>query len=455
MRYILTFCILFNLANANAQSVAPVFLECQDLKDGEAKKCNDERYGQFLAKIKAEVSALRTYYTEDSIYLSYSFSADGSIEVLNTFSIQSANLLRGCKAKLMELKDLVSESAWNKTYSASIVFDIPDDISALPSMADVSDVPTLEACGSYPDKGKKACLLYGLNRASDAMRALRFNGDYISGFIYFKEGTPAALKFVSPALEHKWNDKLLDVYKKVWREVFGTFASNSTASFYCPFEINPNYHKSEKYQYAVQILDRAASYASTQDYLKLLLHQAEVVFPKDPFSAPQDKEGKRDFVETCLKKKGIATDSICMMDHAPLRIDSLLNSFTSDTLDTKGPKQLVSIKQPPVFSGCNEEGSFVQISKCFQREMMSFILSNFMYPPSLIDDDKSKGKVYMTFVVEKDGSVESIKVAHSNAHPLIDLEAIRVIAIMPPMEAPAMVEGKPVEMVFTIPINLQ
>ena len=63
------------------------------------------------------------------------------------------------------------------------------------------------------------------------------------------------------------------------------------------------------------------------------------------------------------------------------------------------------------------------------------------------------GRVFVTFVIEKDGSVTHARVVRS-AHPLLDAEALRVIAGMPKWK-PAMSEGKAVRFEKTLPITFK
>ena len=62
-----------------------------------------------------------------------------------------------------------------------------------------------------------------------------------------------------------------------------------------------------------------------------------------------------------------------------------------------------------------------------------------------------QGRVYVSFVVAKDGSVKDAKIARG-VHETIDEEAIRVIKSMPMWE-PGMKQGEFVNVSFTVPIN--
>ncbi|MDD3239846.1 MAG: energy transducer TonB, partial [Lachnospira sp.] len=82
--------------------------------------------------------------------------------------------------------------------------------------------------------------------------------------------------------------------------------------------------------------------------------------------------------------------------------------------------------------------------------MYKFINENLCYPEEL-RKKKIEGKVFVRFVVEKDGSITNAKVVRS-LHPLADKEALRVIRMMPPW-TPGSLDGKSAKSYFVIPIN--
>lgn len=64
---------------------------------------------------------------------------------------------------------------------------------------------------------------------------------------------------------------------------------------------------------------------------------------------------------------------------------------------------------------------------------------------------KIKGKVFLTFIVEKDGSVSNVTVV-KGVDPLLDNEAAKAIAESPKW-TPGMQRGQPVRVRFSIPLN--
>ena len=64
-----------------------------------------------------------------------------------------------------------------------------------------------------------------------------------------------------------------------------------------------------------------------------------------------------------------------------------------------------------------------------------------------------QGKVYIQFVIEKDGSITDVKVARG-VDASLDKEAVRVVKAMPKWK-PGKQRGKPVRVSYTLPIFFQ
>jgi protein TonB len=73
--------------------------------------------------------------------------------------------------------------------------------------------------------------------------------------------------------------------------------------------------------------------------------------------------------------------------------------------------------------------------------------------PALAIENNITGKVILTFVIEKDGSVSSITVV-KGVHPLLDDEAIRVISLSPKWR-PGLQRGHAVRVRYTMPLIFQ
>ena len=84
--------------------------------------------------------------------------------------------------------------------------------------------------------------------------------------------------------------------------------------------------------------------------------------------------------------------------------------------------------------------------------MFDFIQKNLKYPESA-KDKGLEGRVFIGFVVEKDGSLSSFQVLRGVSDD-IDAEAVRVLKMMPKWK-PGMNNGKPVRVQYTMPFKFQ
>lgn len=82
-----------------------------------------------------------------------------------------------------------------------------------------------------------------------------------------------------------------------------------------------------------------------------------------------------------------------------------------------------------------------------------WLAKNIKYPASA-QKAKAQGKTFVTYVIEKDGSVSEIKVVRSSGNADLDAEAIRVVSSMPKW-IPGKQAGKPVRVDYTLPITFK
>ncbi|MEL7586601.1 MAG: M56 family metallopeptidase [Prolixibacteraceae bacterium] len=103
-------------------------------------------------------------------------------------------------------------------------------------------------------------------------------------------------------------------------------------------------------------------------------------------------------------------------------------------------------KQDPVFFTVEEMPEFPGGELALRK----FIARGIKYP-SAAREKGIQGKVYVNFVVEKDGSVGRMKIARG-VDPSLDREALRVMGSLPRWE-PGRQKGVPVAVSYTVPIN--
>lgn len=78
-------------------------------------------------------------------------------------------------------------------------------------------------------------------------------------------------------------------------------------------------------------------------------------------------------------------------------------------------------------------------------------IANAVKYPVIAQENGIQGKVYVTFVVGKDGSINNAGVARG-VDPSLDKEALRVVNSLPKWK-PGKQRGKPVNVSYTVPIN--
>ncbi len=87
-----------------------------------------------------------------------------------------------------------------------------------------------------------------------------------------------------------------------------------------------------------------------------------------------------------------------------------------------------------------------------QLALRKFIAQAVKYPV-IAQENGIQGKVFVNFVVAKDGSVTNAKIARG-VDPSLDKEALRVVNSLPKWK-PGKQGGKPVRVSYTVPINFQ
>lgn len=87
-----------------------------------------------------------------------------------------------------------------------------------------------------------------------------------------------------------------------------------------------------------------------------------------------------------------------------------------------------------------------------QKEFTRYVSSNLKYPAAARQNNV-QGKVYLSFVVEKDGSISDVKVRQGIGSGC-DEEAVRILQSSPNWK-PGSIKGSPVRTYCTLPLNFQ
>lgn len=126
--------------------------------------------------------------------------------------------------------------------------------------------------------------------------------------------------------------------------------------------------------------------------------------------------------------------------------------FSSESDET----ERIDIQKPlePVKTEEETEVPFIFVEKMpeFPGNLIKFLSESIHYPQAAIETG-IQGKVICEFIVNRDGSIEDVKVLRK-VHPSLDKEAVRVIESMPKW-IPGKQRGKPVRVKYTLPVSFK
>ena len=144
--------------------------------------------------------------------------------------------------------------------------------------------------------------------------------------------------------------------------------------------------------------------------------------------------GENKSAENNAEAKDTATVDNSKAETTVAKFDSKVTARNSET-DTVMDKCEVMPKFPGGESG-----------------MMKFLTENVKYPKEALDKGIT-GRVLVEFVVERDGSINDVKIMKS-VDPILDNEAIRIVKAMPKWE-PGTMNGKAVRVKHTLPVTFR
>jgi protein TonB len=150
----------------------------------------------------------------------------------------------------------------------------------------------------------------------------------------------------------------------------------------------------------------------------------------------------------------VIVDTIIPIDQAPITTDQALASQDSEITDATGTAFGNGLLPDGGGTGDEEPLFIVEVMPTFkggdQNKFRDWVGKRTNYPQAAIDG-KIRGTVFLTFIVEKDGSVSSVTVV-KGVHPLLDNEAIKAISESPKW-TPGLQRGQPVRVRFQIPLS--
>ena len=149
----------------------------------------------------------------------------------------------------------------------------------------------------------------------------------------------------------------------------------------------------------------------------------------------------------------VVVDSVPPLEKSQPSTDEINNQTTRDNVDIKGTGTGDNLFGQ---DGTETDEPFfqVEIMPSFNGggldKFRDWIQKRTNYPQAAIDK-KIRGKVFLTFIVEKDGSVTNVTVV-KGIDPLLDEEAVKTISESPKW-TPGLQRGEPVRVRYSIPLN--
>ena len=150
-------------------------------------------------------------------------------------------------------------------------------------------------------------------------------------------------------------------------------------------------------------------------------------------------EDEEEFEESIIESTETDNDEIIEVDDV---------SIEEDDLDVDVP--FAVIEDVPIFPGC-ENVSKDKRRDCFQEKINKHIKRNFRYPEVAMELG-IQGRVFVTFIIDKDGSITNILMRGPDKN--LEKEARRIISVLPKM-TPGKQRGRAVRVPFSIPINFR
>ena len=173
----------------------------------------------------------------------------------------------------------------------------------------------------------------------------------------------------------------------------------------------------------------------------VLITQRNTPPPPPPPPAPPEvlnivEDDKMDIEEIQMESTEIDNDDVFELLEIDVNQDEVFN--------------FVNVENKPIFPGCEDLATEDERFNCFNIKIRQFVGKNFEFP-EMAKQMGIQGKVWVSFIIEKDGKVSDITIERG-VDKLLDDESVRVVTKLPKM-IPAKVGGRSVRMRYSLPIN--
>jgi protein TonB len=150
----------------------------------------------------------------------------------------------------------------------------------------------------------------------------------------------------------------------------------------------------------------------------------------------------------------VVVDTVVPVELTQVTTDAVLASRDNELIDATGSGFGDDLLSGGDGTGTEEPLFLVEVMPTFRggdlNKFRDWVQKRTNYPEAAIIN-KIRGTVFLTFIVEKDGTVSNVTVI-KGVHPLLDEEAVKTISESPRW-SPGLQRGQPVRVRFQIPLS--
>lgn len=413
-----------------------------------------------LTKHVQDVQEIEKIRVPDSVVLDLEINAEGRLKSANLVHAYSA-------AHASMLKDLLTEtrfSAKNGRVRVALVY--PALGEAAYTIDALTGVPETQVCNDYDSKNevfRLACFRY-LNEENtrniagpDSLESQRADGWVKATITIGTNGRVQQVWFNRASFNPALNDIIVDQASRI-RFLDGGYVDKKQVSYVLPYmesfmfleggkeveyldKADELYRQKMYYQSAFTMLKaKSLGYKFTKQDVNLLAS----AYLLEGDSSLAFQWWRTNYKDDELKEKKLV----------PKRVGDIYEvSLVPYVKEEKVSNEAVPfavVEKRPVYPGCEELENQEEQFNCFNMGIMKHIAKSFKFP-EVARQRGIQGRMFISFVIEKDGSISTVTMARG-VHPLLDLEGLRVVCLIPKME-PAFQRDKKVRMQYTVPIN--
>jgi protein TonB len=147
----------------------------------------------------------------------------------------------------------------------------------------------------------------------------------------------------------------------------------------------------------------------------------------------------------------VVVDTVLPLETKQITADEALSLTTTDQIEIKGNGNGDEIMSGEPGMGSDDAFFMVEVMPSFKggdiNRFREWVQKRTNYPQVAIDN-KIQGRVYLTFIIEPDGTLSSVTVV-KGIDPIIDFEAVKAIQASPKW-SPGLQRGQPVRVRFSM-----